>query len=119
MNTIEMQIREFLKTLSLAEVYDSNLYGIDFDKASIYSIMQSINALYNDVESLGSIVNRNFEQKEGEHILLPKDRDTQNIVAQSYYNKQSALNKLLSNQYVSYAFNSYRKSQEEGSNLAM
>ena len=113
-NSNEQIIRDHLKTLSIEDIADSvYLYGVDFDKAPIESIMEAIYSLNSEVKSLGSLVERNFEQEEGKHVRLPKDRVTKNVVIESYYQKESALRKILSNSYVYFVFDNYRKAREE------
>lgn len=112
MNATELNIRKFLKTLSVEDIADSvYLFGIDFDNASMKSIMGAINSLYEHVDTLKSIIDRNFESMNGER--LPKDSVTQAVIVQDCSRKESALAKILSNQDVYNAFMNYKKLENQ------
>ena len=108
-NSAEKEVREFLNTLSWVDRVDSTyLFQVDFNITPLDSIFYYINALYNEVETLKGMVDRNFKQREGEHVLIPSSRETQSYVIANYSRKQAILNKILSNQNVSNLFWDYR-----------
>lgn len=99
--TIEQQIREHFKTFTPIEIADSTyLFGINFDTDPIESILDSVIALYREVKTLKELVDSDFKKDSDIKVLVPKTQETQTIVIQNYYRKESALNKALSNEYV-------------------
>lgn len=99
--SVEQQIREHFKTFTPIEIADSTyLFGINFDTDPIESILDSVIALFREVKELRDIVDSDFRKDSEEKVLVPRDRETQNIVIQNCYRKESALNKALSNKYV-------------------
>ena len=99
--TIEQQIREHFKTFTPIEIADSTyLFGINFDTDPIESILDSVIALYREVKTLKELDDTDFKKDSDIKVLVPKTQETQTIVIQNYYRKESALNKALSNEYV-------------------
>lgn len=99
--SIEQQIREHFKNFTPIDIADSTyLFGINFDTDSIESILDNVIALYREVKELRDIIDSDFRKDSEERVLVPRDRETQNIVIENCYRKESALNKALSNQYV-------------------
>lgn len=117
MNFEELQVRNYLKTLSHVTIVDSvYLFGMDFDSESIYEIFKSIYALEKEVESLQSIINRNFESVNGE--MLPKSRESQAIISQGCFRKSTALDNILKNKTLKDLYEKYKimfKVEEEKS----
>lgn len=113
MITTEQNIRNYLKTLTVDDIANSvYFFVIDFDIESIESIMQLLNRLYEEVKTLRSIIDRNFESQNGER--LPKDGYTQKMIIQDCYKKESALLKILSNMdvynmFIEFKFNNSKK----------
>ena len=111
MNVSEINIRNYLKTFTAEDIANSvYLFGIDFDKASIESIMSALNSLYEEVKTLKSIVDRNFESTNGER--LPKDSMIQERIIQDCYRKEEALKKALSNKDIYDTFLIYKKAED-------
>lgn len=99
--SIEQQIREHFKTFTPIDIADSTyLFGINFDTDSIESILDNVIALYREVKELRDIIDSDFRKDSEEKVLVPRGRETQSIVIENCYRKESALNKALSNQYV-------------------
>lgn len=101
MDSSEQNIRNYFKTFTQEDLANSvYLFGIDFDKESLDTIFGYLIALYNEVVILKDMINRDFEQREGEHVLLPKDPKIQTIIIQDYFRKEAALQKALNNEDV-------------------
>ena len=114
MNTTEQNIRNYLKTFTVEDIANSvYLFGIDFDTAPIDDIMQSLSSLYKEVMGLKDMVDRDFNQKDGELVLLPKDRASQEVVIRDYSRKESALLKALSNEDIYNEFVSYKMAESK------
>lgn len=117
MNTTEQNIRNYLKTFTVEDIANSvYLFGINFDTAPIDYIMQSLSSLYEEVRVLKDMVDRDFNQKDGELVRLPKDRASQEVVIRDYYRKESALLKALSNEDIYNAFVSYKMTESKKNN---
>lgn len=114
MNTTELNIRNYLKTFSVEDIANSvYLFGINFDTAPIDTIIESLDSLYEEVKTLKSMIDRNFESQNGE--LLPKSPMVQAGIAQDCYRKESALLKALSNQDIYNTFVNYKMSETKKS----
>lgn len=101
MKNEEKEIRSFMKTLSVEDIADSvHLFGADFDQEEIDSLIERIISLYNEVVTLKNLVDRGFESENRDKVLIPQSRDTQTVVMQDYYRKESILEKLLSNKFI-------------------
>lgn len=99
--SVEQQIRDHFKTFTPVEIADSTyLFGINFDTDSIESILDSVIALYREVKELRDLIASDFRKDSEERVLVPRERETQNIVIENCYRKECALNKALSNRYV-------------------
>ena len=108
----ELAIRNFFKTLSNEDIANSvYLFGLDFNKISLDSLFGYLIALYNEVIVLKDMVDRNFEQREGEHVLLPKDPKVQSVIIGDYYRKEGVLLKILNNKDVYELFIDYTAKQ--------
>jgi hypothetical protein len=88
-------IREYLKKLTVEDIADSvYLFGIDFDSEPLDSIMSALSGLFEEVQTLRGMINRDFEPQNGE--LLPKSYEVQSGIIEDCYRKESALLKILS-----------------------
>ena len=113
----DQEIRNHFNTFTVEEIANSTYFnGIDFNTESIESIMSYLNALFENVKTLSEMIDRNFKQKNDEHVLLPRDHNTQEIIGRDYYEKSAVLSKALSNKYVYDRFIRYRKNEENNSN---
>ena len=107
----EENIRNHFRKFSVEDIADSvHFYGLDFDNDSIDKIMQSLDSLYEEVTSLRSMIDRNFQSEI--KTLMPNSPEIQTGIIQDCYKKESALLKALSNQDVINAFLTYRKNKE-------
>ena len=114
MTNTEQNIRNYLKTLTVEDIADSvYLFGMDFDKAPMIDIMEALSSLYEEVKVLEGMVERNFEQEEGKHVLIPKDRYTQDTVIRNYNRKKAALEKVLRNKNIFEIFTSYKHAESK------
>ena len=112
MITKEINIRNFFKTLSNEDLANSvYLFGLDFDNISLDDLFGHLIALYNEVVILKDMVDRNFEQREGEHVLLPRDPKVQSVIIGDYYRKKGVLSKVLNNNDVYEVFIDYNTKQ--------
>ncbi len=95
-NFNENIIREHMKKLSVMDIADSvYFFGINFDTCSLDDIVSSVWSLYCEVETLGRMVENDFQSDDDVKVLIPKSRETRDIVAQDYYRKKGALDKAL------------------------
>ena len=112
MYTTEQNIRNYLKTFTVEDIANSvYLFGVNFDTEPIESIMQSLNALYEEVKTLKGMIEKDFKPQNGE--LLPRDPMTQAGVIQDCYRKESALLKALSNTDIYNMFITYKHEKEK------
>ena len=110
MDAAEQNIRNYLKSFTVEDIANSvYLFGIDFDTVSIDYIMESLNALYEEVKTLKAMVDRDFKPLNGE--LLPKDPVVQTGIIQDLYKKESALLKALGNKDIYSAFVNYKRAE--------
>lgn len=115
----EQKIREHLKKLSVVDIADSvYLFGINFDKDSMDSIMSAIFALYNEVIDLKDMVERDFESRDGEKVLMPSTPQSQAVVIGDYYRKSDALTKVMASKEIRSLLGEYirREYTEQDSN---
>lgn len=96
----EQIIRNHFKTLSPTDIADSYLLGVNFDEDPLDEILGYVVSLYYDVKDLQRIVASDFGKNSEEKVLLPSSRETQGIVCQNLYHKESALSNIISNQVV-------------------
>ena len=97
----DQEIRNHFNTFTVEEIANSTYFnGIDFNTEPIESIMSYLNDLFENVKTLSKMIDRNFKQKNDEHVLLPSDHNTQKIIGRDYYEKSAVLSKALSNKCV-------------------
>lgn len=96
----ENDIRKYLKSFSEEEIANSiYLFGLDFETDSFDNILDSIAALYDEVNTLKRIIESRFENSEGK-VLKKEQATTQYNIIQDYQKKSSVLKKMLMNDNI-------------------
>ena len=101
----EERVREFLSKLPLEVIVDSTfLYGVDFETASLDTIMGRICSLTEHIKSLENL----FAEYDGSKVLRISPKPTlSNEIYSDYDNKQDALRIILSNKDVLFLYKLY------------
>lgn len=96
MYSSEETIRNFMKKLTVMDIANSvHFYGVDFETCEISEIFNCVYSLFCDIKSTERMVKNNFQSEDGEKVLLPSSRESQEVVIQDYYRKCDVLNKVL------------------------
>jgi len=96
----ENDIKKYFNNFSEEEIANSvYLYGLDFENDSFDNILDSVAALYDEVNTLNDIIVSRFENNEGK-VLTKEQSAVQYNIIQDYQKKSSILKRILMNDNV-------------------